>query len=466
MNLLEQREQHLKYNKIDYFKPYPWQREFMFAGKDYMQRALVAANRTGKTFTAAMEISYHTTGRYPENWEGHRFPGGIHVWAVGDTAQTTRDVNQETLLGTLDDLGSGTIPKDCIIDTSRKAGIPDAIETVIIQHVSGQKSYITFKSYDQKRKAFQGTYKHLIWLDEEPSDRNIYSECLTRLVNDVNPGIILCTFTPLMGKSPIVRDFLINGVKFPENNVNGYKYIRNVSWEDAPHITEQQKQILLASYSPHEREARSRGIPSLGAGAIYPYFEDQITYDPFDNDIPPWWPKAYGLDTGWKTTAAIWGAINPDEGVVYIYSEYYEHQKHPAINAHAIRARGEWMIGVADAQGVNGADGEKVRDVYISEGLKLEKANKKDVEAGILKVSQMFEAGKLKISKSCKQLLREIAGYTRREDGKINKDEDHACDALRYLIDTGLDFASCPNDYNEDPYAGLLSGSRDKYTGY
>lgn len=470
LTLLEKREQHLKYNKIDTFKPYDWQTKFWSAGKDFMERALIAANRSGKTDTAALEVARHATGVYPKDWKGHKFPGPIEIWVAGDTTQTTKGIIQKRLLGHIDDLGTGYIPRDCLLDkdgdfnTARKAGASEGIETARVKHVSGGVSRIVFKSYEQGRKAFQGEYIHLIWLDEEPSDSSIYSECLTRIVNDVNPGLIICTFTPLSGRSTVVKDFLPHN-KFPKDNITGFKWVQNVTWDDIKHLTEKQKQMLLAQYSPHEREARSRGVPSLGAGAIYPYFEDQITYDPTVIIIPPWWPKVYGLDTGWKKTAVVWGAINPDEGVVYIYSEHYQGKAHQAIHASAIKSRGDWITGVADAQGINQSDGTLMLDAYRDEGLILEKANKKNVESGILKVNQMFECGKLKISTSCRNLLNEINGYTRDVDGKIDKNDDHACDALRYLIDTGLDYATCEEDHRETESSGP-EGLRDRYTGY
>ena len=41
-------------------------------------------------------------------------------------------------------------------------------------------------------------------------------------------------------------------------------------WDDVPHLSEEAKMDLLKSMPPHQRDARSKGVPSLGAGAIYP----------------------------------------------------------------------------------------------------------------------------------------------------------------------------------------------------
>lgn len=471
LELLEAKERELQYNKLYALFPdegpyrrelYPKHIAFMNAGKDFKQRAFIAANRVGKSICGGAETSFHLTGDYPAWWKGRRFTNPVEVWTAGKTAQAVKEVQQKILLGQIDDPGSGLIPRDKIISTTKKPGVADAIESVRVRHVSGGISELIFKAYDQKRDAFQGTKKQFIWLDEEPRDPGIYTECLTRTMDAHEPGAIICTFTPLFGLSDVVLDFLPDG-KFPVDCINGYKYVTQVSWDEVPHLSEKDKEELLASYSKHEREARSKGIPSLGSGAIYPYAEDNIVVEPFP--IPPWWPRCYGLDTGWKKTAAIWLALNPDDGVLYVYSEHYAGEVHPAIHANAIKARGAWMYGAADAQGVNQSDGRKIFDMYEDEGLNLIKAEKRDREGGILKVGQLFEANKLKIFSTCSNLLAERRVYRRDESGKIIEKNDHALDALRYGCTTGIEYASCPPD-SEKEYDGENEQQKDEYTGY
>src|SRR6202789_3566133 len=210
LSLLEEQEQDIKYNKINYLYPdkgayrrelYPKFTEHFNAGSTYFQRAIIAANRSGKTTAALTELSYHLTGNYPFWWMGRRFLNPVSCWAASKTNQMTKEVLQEGFLGKLLDIGSGLLPRDKIISTTRKAGVSDAVETVYVKHKSGGISECTFKSYDQGREAFQGTYKHVICLDEEPNDFGVYTECLTRTMNKDNPGILTITFTPLLGLS-------------------------------------------------------------------------------------------------------------------------------------------------------------------------------------------------------------------------------------------------------------------------
>lgn len=182
--------------------------EFFAAGAEHRERLFMAANRVGKTEGAGgYETALHLTGLYPEWWPGRRFADPVQAWTAGDTAKTVRDIQQEKLLGPIGAFGTGLIPADRIERTTPKAGVPDAVETIYVGHERGT-SRIDLKSYDQGRIAFQGTSKHVIWLDEEP-DMGVYTECLTRTL-DCN-GIVMLTFTPLRGLSEVVLTFMPDG---------------------------------------------------------------------------------------------------------------------------------------------------------------------------------------------------------------------------------------------------------------
>jgi hypothetical protein len=117
------------------------------------------------------------------------------------------------------------------------------------------------------------------------------------------------------------------------------KFLTTVAWSETPHLDEAAKRGLLASYLPHERDARTKGVPSLGAGAIYPVPEEDILVEPFE--FPAWYRHAFALDVGWNRTAALWGAYCPEDDTLYAYAEYYRGHAEPAVHAAGIRARGE-----------------------------------------------------------------------------------------------------------------------------
>lgn len=169
---------------------------------------MMAGNRVGKTIAGGYEVATHLTGQYPTWWPGRRFDGPGEWWAAGDTSETTRDIVQLTLMGPIADVGTGLIPAKSIVgDPSRRAGVPNAIDTVRVKHVSGGESLLGFKAYDQGRKKFQGTAKHGIWLDEEPP-ADVYDECMLRLMT--TDGLMMSTFTPLQGLTDIALRYLPN----------------------------------------------------------------------------------------------------------------------------------------------------------------------------------------------------------------------------------------------------------------
>lgn len=215
--------------------------------------------------------------------------------------------------------------------------------------------------------------------------------------------------------------------------INSSKYMVQAGWDDVPHLDEQTKAELLENTPPHLRDARSKGTPSLGAGAIYPIEQSEIMVDPFP--IPSHFAKGYGLDVGWNRTAAPFGAWDRDNDIIYIYTEHYRGQAEPSIHAEAIKARGDWLIGAIDpaARGRSQKDGEQLLATYQEHGLHLVLANNA-VEAGILEVWQRLSTGRLKVFRSCQNWLAEHRLYRRDEKGHIVKKFDHIMDATRYLV--------------------------------
>lgn len=219
--------------------------------------------------------------------------------------------------------------------------------------------------------------------------------------------------------------------------VGASKYVVNAGWDDAPHLDARSKAEMLAATPPHLRKARSKGEPSLGIGAIYAIEEESFVVPPFA--IPATWRRAFGLDVGWNCTAAVWGAIDDDSETVYLYSEHYMGEQPVPIHASAIKARGPWIPGVIDPAADNRGqrDGERIMQNYLAEGIDL-KAADNAVEAGIELTRTMLVTGRLKVFSSMRSWLSEFRIYRRDEHGKIVKKKDHAMDATRYLIMSGL----------------------------
>lgn len=409
---------------------------FFAAGSEYRQRLMLAANRVGKTEgVGGYELTCHLTGIYPKWWKGRRFNRPIKAWVAGDTGKTTRDILQEKLMGPYHRPGTGLIPRSHIENTSAKAGIAQAFDTVYIRHESGGISQMIFKSYDQGRVAFEGTEQDVIWLDEEPP-LAIYTECLIRTMT--SDGLMMLTFTPLLGMSETVMAFLPDGKV--EELRDGSKFVIMATWDDAPHLSKIAKKELWASIPPFQRDARSKGIPQLGAGAIYPVPESDIVVA--DQPIPDHWLRGYGLDVGWNRTSAGFHAWDRENDIIYRISEHYRGQAEPSVHADAIKARGTWLTGVIDpaARGRAQKDGTKLIEDYVALGLNLEIAFN-GVEAGLYQMWQRLSSGRYKVFKSCRNWISEYRLYRRDEKGAVVKGFDHAMDDSRYYVMSGMEFS-------------------------
>ena len=191
--------------------------EFIGATSKWTECAFMAGNRTGKTETGAYCMSVWLTGRYPDWWQGRVFDGPVAVWAAGKTNETTRDILQAKLLGgvtwsggekSLD--GTGVLPGEDIDTVTWRQGVADLADTVRIRHVSGDWSELGFKSYQQGRGSYEGTTRHVVWLDEEPP-QDVYTECLTRTAT--TNGLIIATFTPLDGLTDVAMSFMPDNMR-------------------------------------------------------------------------------------------------------------------------------------------------------------------------------------------------------------------------------------------------------------
>lgn len=427
--------------------------EFFAAGARRRTRGFLAGNRVGKSVSGAYEMALHLTGQYPAWWPGRRFKKGIKAWSCGLTSIKVRDSLQVELMGqTVRDsngpknqligLGTGMIPADAILATRPKMGTADAIDTAYIRHASGSVSIVHFKSYEAGVDAFSAEKIEVVHLDEE-ADKDIFVECVMRTMT--NDGLVMMTATPLLGMTELIielREAYMD--QAPLSQPSEKTYVVMASWDDAPHLTEDAKRELYAQIPAYQRDARMRGIPQMGSGAIYPVAESDITVAPFE--IPKYWPRSYALDVG-NNTACVWGTQDRNTGTYYLYREYFragaEEAIPPSIHAAAIKGHKDkdaWIHGVIDpaARGRSQTDGQRLLQMYLDLGLKIS-PSQNAVEAGIGEILDAYATGRLKIFANLTKFWEEFRLYQRDKNGKVIKKRDHLMDAKRYWWLSGRD---------------------------
>jgi phage terminase large subunit len=181
-----------------------------------------------------------------------------------------------------------------------------------------------------------------------------------------------------------------------------------------------------------------KGLWVAAEGLVYEHFDREMhIVKPFA--VPDSWTKVRGVDFGYANPfVCLWGAVDHD-GRLYITDEHYK--ANTLIKDHVTeigkrRGRYSWTVSDHDAQ---------ERAELHSLGVPTVAADK-DIEHGLQKVAERLVVQgdgypRLMVFANCRNLIREFGLYRWEEqkDGRAAKEEphkenDHAMDALRYMV--------------------------------
>ena len=231
----------------------------------------------------------------------------------------------------------------------------------------------------------------------------------------------------------------------------------NATWDDASetvmsqrgqkgHLNEDVMQQILSSYSPHEREMRRYGRPSIGSGLIFPINEENLMIDPIQ--IEDHWPRIAAIDFGWDhPTAVVWGAVDRDEEMFYVYDCYRMSKASPTVHAQAIRGRPHF-IPIAYPHDGNRRDSmgnPGLADQYRNLGCNMmldhftnppalgENKGGNSIEEGLMAMIQAMENGKFKVFSTLSDWFEEFRMY-HRKGGKVVPIRDDLMSATRYAF--------------------------------
>ena len=263
---------------------------------------------------------------------------------------------------------------------------------------------------------------------------SLYSEALTR--TNAVMGPILLSFTPMLGQSAVVRRFLTDGT--PGTHVT------TMALEDAPHFTVKQREQIRLSYPAFERDARTRGIPMRGSGAVFPINLDDILCPALA--IPGHWRQICGIDFGWDhPTTGVRLAHDADSDVIYVIAEHRAREQTPMLFASAVKPWGDWLPWAWPHDGhqsggkFGAQDQQQLSAIYRRHGLKMLGAHStfqdggSGVEAGITALLERMQTGRLRVFEHCR-LWAEESNLFHRKDGVIVKEHDDLMAATRYAL--------------------------------
>lgn len=313
-------------------------------------------------------------------------------------------------------------------------------------------SWIQFNSSEQDREKLGGVALHRVLYDEEPR-QEVRNECRVRLI-DFGGEELFC-LTPFSG-----MQWLYDKVYEPWESGQldeDRTRVIVVDMDDNPHINEEAKVEALEDYTGPEREARKSGRFVSFSGLIYPMWEKAVV--PQIVRVPPGAEVFRGVDPGIRIMCAVvYCYLTPEDDLV-VFDEIAAKDKTIATVCDEMRMRDmrwgyerddgvvlplrpQWTV--IDPASKNRANqtGRSDQQEFADNGIVCI-PGQNDKTAGINRVRERLEAGRLHVTANCSVLLWELKRYRWvKNDGRTEHDakeepvkkDDHLLDALRYVV--------------------------------
>ena len=221
--------------------------------------------------------------------------------------------------------------------------------------------------------------------------------------------------------------------------------------EDNPNLSQEYINFIKNAYKGLWYKRMILGLWVLAEGIIYDQFdEDSMTFD--DYEIPDMMKYWVGVDYGTSNaTTFILGGLGVDHKF-YILDEYYHSgregiQKSPSQYSKEYR---KWINKQRDKYG-NPIKPEKIfidpsAEAFIiqlyEDGVRGVSSADNAVKRGIELNTNLMGANLFRVHKKCKNVLRELSSYIwdakaqRIGEDKPIKENDHCCDAFRYITNS------------------------------
>lgn len=457
---------------INGYTPHPKQE--IFHQSDSRGKLFIGGNRSGKTVGGATEGVWWATGRHPFRRvpQPPTFGRVVSVDFINGVEKIVRPEIARWLPAS--ELRGGTW----------SSAYDKELKTLTLDN----GSTIEFMSYDQELEKFAGTSRDWTWFDEEPP-QDIFTECKMRLLD--RAGSWWITMTPVEGMTWVFDDIYEKAPDDPS------LLVVEVDTTENPTINSGEIDLLMAGMSEDEKVARIHGQFVRRGGLIYKNFSK--TRNVIDPLIPPVeWLHFAGMDSGINNpTVWLWAAVDR-EGRIVIYDEHYESGKVVAYHAEKVHLKNvehervpSYYVGDPSIRNQDVITGTSILIEYTEAGIPILLGNN-DVPAGIDRVYKMLGEvnnpslpTKLFITRNCINTIWEIQRYrwstwaTKKHNFEKNKKEephkkdDHAMDALRYMIASRpmAEDQSIPEQYIPEgatvaisPYRGLVDAGVSKQT--
>lgn len=310
---------------------------------------------------------------------------------------------------------------------------------------------IELKSYDQGRSKMQASsIGGFCFIEQCPFE--LIEEVL-RGCRDYNfPGSKIVEFTPIDPHLSRPLEDMINNGTLPDDW--GVFYCNTQCAMEAGHVSKEWFNEFFGLVSEDMREVRMRGAFASFEGLIYPSFNQRIHTDiNILESLPKGVRHFRAIDWGSGPENAfvcIFGAKD-SIGNWSVYDEYYSTDQSMTYLDHAerIKAKHHWTDDPWHCQTYGDPASPGLARLFAQAGIPVTSANNQVLE-GIesVRLALQLQNGDPKLlidREKCKNLVREMQTYTWESGNKNTRNrrdaaprprkyDDHAVDALRYLI--------------------------------
>lgn len=362
---------------------------------------ICCGRRFGKTTLAVEEI------------KGKALAKETRIAYIAPTYQQARDIAWEMLKKELNP----------IIKTINESRLE-----LLVNNTVGTTSLITLRGWESI-ETLRGQQYDFIVIDEVAMMRNFnvnWQEVIRPTLTDTK-GDVLFISTP-KGFNHFYELF---GMELRDQDYRSYKYTSY----DNPFIPKEEIDKAREEITDDRFGQEYLALFTKTEGLVYKEF-DRSRHIFSDIDSIRRTDYVVGVDFGFSSNCAVLEIYRDYDDNYWVVNEWYKKGKTDSeIAEYAASLKANYYY--PDPESASGIAEMRKRGCNIREVIK----NKDSIRNGISSVRDLLKANKLKIHKSCENLIWEFETYSypekkdmRNEDENPIKENDHALDALRYVI--------------------------------
>lgn len=300
----------------------------------------LGGNGSGKTYCGAIKcIQFLETTPPPA--------ADTPFWVIANSYEQVMSTCWHQKLRTM--LPAEWIEERRITWYSEKRNWPKAVPLKPWPGRPGKNWIIEFKSYEQGREEMQAAALGGAWFTEQ-FPYEIFLEVLRGIREYAFPGSVWAEFTPIdPAKSVAMEEAYDRWIENdPDYKAWSFHSLNTQAALEAGHVDADWFAAFYASISEEMRETRMRGVFASYEGAIYKSFRPQIHLTEIDPIFPTGVIHKRSADWGAGEENAfvvLWG-YKDSLGIWWIYDEYYTTDQSLTWEEHATRihAKDGWQL--------------------------------------------------------------------------------------------------------------------------